>query len=101
MQDEHQYDDLFHTPDVFQWVSQNRTAQESKVGQVLKHHMEQGFKVHLFVRAIRKTQRGKAAPFIYCGDVTFVNWKGSKPITIQWQLKEPVPEYLHEVFEIT
>ena len=64
-QDEYQYDDFFLTHDVFQCISQNRTAQESKVGQVLKHHVEQGFKVHLFVRATRKTQRGKAAPFVY------------------------------------
>jgi hypothetical protein len=100
MQDEHQYDDLFLTPDVFQWVSQNRTTQESKVGQALKHHVEQDFKVHLFVRATRKTQRGKAAPFVYCGEVTFINWKGSKPITIQWQLKESVPDYLQGIFGI-
>jgi superfamily II DNA or RNA helicase/diadenosine tetraphosphate (Ap4A) HIT family hydrolase len=100
MQDEHQYDDLFIAPDVFQWVSQNRTAQESKPGQVLRHHVEKGIQVHLFVRATRKTQRGKAAPFVYCGDVTFINWEGSKPITIQWQLNEPVPDYLHGVFGI-
>ena len=94
MQDEHQYDDVFLGPDVFQWVSQNRTAQESKAGQALKHHAERGIQVHLFVRSARKTQRGKAAPFIYCGDVTFIDWEGSKPITIRWQLKESVPDYL-------
>ena len=94
LQDQHQYEDIFLAPDLFQWVSQNQHAQGGKAGQAMEHHVERGFQVHLFVRAIRKTQRGKAAPFVYCGDVVFVDWEGSKPITIRWQLKEPVPDYL-------
>ena len=100
LQDQHQYEDLFLAPDRFQWVSQNQHAKEGKAGQALKHHVERGIQVHLFVRATRKTQRGKAAPFVYCGDVTFVDWEGSKPITIRWELMEPVPDYLHESFLI-
>jgi superfamily II DNA or RNA helicase/HKD family nuclease len=101
LQEQHQYEDLFLSPDIFQWVSQNQHAQEGKVGQALQHHRERETQVHLFVRATRKTQRGKAAPFIYCGDVTFVDWDGTKPITIRWQLKEPVPDYLHGSFGLS
>jgi len=86
------------SPDLFQWVSQNQHAQEGKAGQILSNHLEQDIYVHLFVRVTRKTQRGKAAPFIYCGDVRFVDWEGDKPITIRWKLMEPVPGYLHESF---
>jgi len=101
LQEQHQYEDIFLTPDLFQWVSQNKHAQEGKIGQALKHHKERDTQVHLFVRSTRKTQRGKAAPFVYCGDVTFVDWDGTKPITIQWQLNEPVPDYLHGVFGLS
>jgi hypothetical protein len=101
MQKEHQYEDHFLAPDLFQWLSQNQHAQEGKAGQALCHHEELGIDVHLFVRATRKTQRGKAAPFIYCGDVKFVDWEGSKPITIRWKLEEPVPEYLYSSFGIS
>ncbi|MEN8207350.1 MAG: DUF3427 domain-containing protein [Pseudomonadota bacterium] len=101
LQKQHQYEDLFLAPDLFQWVSQNQHAQEGKAGQALKHHKERDTQVHLFVRATRKTQRSKAAPFVYCGDVMFVDWEGTKPITIRWQLKEPVPDYLHRVFGLS
>ena len=100
LQDQHQYEDVFLSSDQFQWVSQNQHAQDGKAGQAMKHHVERGIQVHLFVRATRKTQRGKAAPFIYCGDVTFVDWEGSKPITIRWQMKESVPDYLLETLGI-
>ena len=98
MQDEHKYEDVFLSSSEFQWVSQNQQAQGGKAGQALRNHKERGIQVHLFVRATRKTQRGKAAPFIYCGDLDFVDWEGSKPITIRWQLQEQVPDYLHRSF---
>jgi hypothetical protein len=31
---------------------------------------------------------------VFCGDVEFVEWEGEKPITVRWQLSEPVPERL-------
>jgi hypothetical protein len=85
---------------MFQWVSQNRHTQEGKIGKILKNHQLDGVLVHLFVRKSRLTQRGKAAPFRYCGVAEFVDWEGSKPITIRWRLKERVPEYLHEAYGI-
>jgi len=100
LQSAHQYDDKFISSDVFQWVSQNRHTQEGKIGKILKNHQLDGVLVHLFVRKLRLTQRGKAAPFTYCGDVDFMGWEGSKPITIRWRLKERVPKYLKEAFGI-
>jgi hypothetical protein len=48
--------------------------------------------VHLFVRGKKKQSRGGAAPFVYCGDVAFVAWRGEAPITVTWRLPEPVPD---------
>jgi hypothetical protein len=31
---------------------------------------------------------------VYCGDVTFVEWRRDKPITVRWRLAEEVPERL-------
>jgi hypothetical protein len=50
--------------------------------------------VHLFVRALSETAHGRAAPFVYCGDVGFVSWRGEQPITVTWRLRETVPERL-------
>jgi len=56
--------------------------------------------VHLFVRKKGKTPNNKAMAFIYCGDVTFIDWEGSEPITIRWQLKDQVPDHLRQSFGI-
>jgi hypothetical protein len=32
---------------------------------------------------------------VYCGDVQFVEWRGEKPIIVQWKLPEAVPARLH------
>ncbi len=98
LQEAHQYDDRFITPELFSWVSQNRHSQEGPAGQMLKEHVARDIHVHLFVRATRKTPKGKAAPFTYCGQVAFVDWEGSKPITIRWRLNQALPEYLHSRF---
>jgi hypothetical protein len=97
---EFQYGDHFTSPDVFQWQSQNRTSQESTDGRRLSRHVEDAVPVHLFVRRAKKIGAGGAAPFIYCGDVQFVDWEGSRPITIRWRLPEAVPERLREVLKV-
>ncbi|MBS2032900.1 MAG: DUF3427 domain-containing protein [Deltaproteobacteria bacterium] len=87
----HKYADHFLSADAFEWQSQNRTTQASKHGQLIREHVAKGIEVELFVRAEKKI-RSEAAPFLYCGPVTFESWKGEKPITVRWKLGEPVPE---------
>ena len=48
--------------------------------------------MHLFVRARKKMPRGGAAPFVYCGDVSFIRWSGERPITVSWKLPVDVPD---------
>jgi len=89
---EFQYKDHFISRSEFEWQSQNRTSQQSTDGQDIRHHAERGFAVHLFVRGQKKTPRGGAAPFIYCGDVRFMEWENDKPITVRWKLSAEVPD---------
>ena len=89
---EFQYKDHFISRSEFEWQSQNRTSQQSADGQDIREHAERGFAVHLFVRGQKKTPRGGAAPFIYCGDVRFVEWQNEKPITVRWKLPAEVPD---------
>ena len=95
-----QYKDRFLSVDRFQWQSQNRTAQESKHGRQIRDHRALGIAPHLFVRARSKGPQGTASPFVYCGDVEFVRWEGTKPITVEWQLPEAVPERLRGGFGV-
>ena len=46
--------------------------------------------MHLFVRAEEMRAGGAAAPFVYCGPVTFVDWDGEAPITVRWRLLQPL-----------
>ncbi|MCL7466756.1 DUF3427 domain-containing protein [Phaeovulum sp. NW3] len=86
------YENRFLSPDRMQWQSQTQTRRDSQVGRILSGS-EAGTRVHLFVRS-GKLRNGKAAPFLYCGRPTFVDWEGERPITIEWKLSEPVPRHL-------
>ena len=95
----HRYDDQFMSDREFRWQSQNRTKRESKHGRMIRDNRAAGTMVHLFVRR-RKVMNGKAAPFIYCGPVDFVRWEGEAPITVDWELRNPVPKSLWETLKV-
>jgi hypothetical protein len=56
-------------------------------------------RVHLFVRS-EKLRGTTAAPFLYLGQPKFVDWHGEKPITITWDLPEPVPDHLRRMLRV-
>ena len=93
------YQDRFLSPDRMQWQSQNQTGKDSRHGKILSGSLPD-WRVHLFVRS-EKMRGSKAAPFIYLGRPTFMDWEGEKPITVFWKLPRAVPEHLHEMFGIT
>jgi hypothetical protein len=99
MPQEHRYGDRFLSHDLFEWKSQNRHAQSSSAGQAIRHHAERGLMVHLLVRKNSKIG-GRGAPFVYCGDIEFVDWEGEKPITVRWRLREPVSDRLAKLFGV-
>jgi hypothetical protein len=90
---EFQYGDRFLSGDLFQWQSQNRTRRESAHGRLIREHVARGVQVHLFVRGAKK-RAGAAAPFTYCGPVTFVEWEGDAPITVRWRLANSLPKQM-------
>lgn len=96
---DHRYEDRFLSPELFHWQSQNRTTQEGKHGQLIRNHHERGVTVHLFVRK-RKVLDGKGAPFVYCGRVDFQSWQGERPISVEWRLREPVPEAVYQTLDV-
>jgi hypothetical protein len=99
MNQEHRYVDHFVSDREFAWQSQRRTTQASKHGQLLRNHQSRSHHVHLFVRPTKKTG-SKPTPFFYCGQVDFLSWEGEAPISIRWQLREPVPPSLHATLSV-
>jgi superfamily II DNA or RNA helicase/HKD family nuclease/diadenosine tetraphosphate (Ap4A) HIT family hydrolase len=94
------YQNHFLSPRTFQWESQNRTAQSSKHGRSICDHSKLGISVHLFVRERSKLPGGRGAPFTYCGPVEFVSWEGEKPVTVIWNLSEPIPVPLRDKLQV-
>ncbi len=88
-----QYGDRFLSNDRFQWQSQNRTRRDDKHGTLIRNHSTLGVQVQLFVRGEKKSGSA-AAPFVYCGPVTFEGCTGEKPMTVTWKLQQSIPERL-------
>jgi hypothetical protein len=96
--DDHNYDDRFLSPTRFRWQSQNRTAQQAHHGQIISQQAP-GYSIHLLVRPT-KLANSVGAPFVYCGEVDFESWQGERPITVTWQLRQPVPEHLFDALGV-
>jgi superfamily II DNA or RNA helicase/HKD family nuclease/SOS-response transcriptional repressor LexA len=78
---EHRYHDHWIDEHTFHWQSQNATTPASKRGQEIIDHLAKGIAIHLFVRET-KLGNGKAAPFVYRGQVTYQSHLGSNPMSV-------------------
>ncbi len=86
------YADHAITPTLFQWESQNATAEQSATGQRYVNHRQMGTSVHLFVRE-SKTADGTLGtpPYLYAGPMSYVSHTGERPMRILWQLDYALP----------
>ena len=78
---EHRYTDYWIDDHSFHWQSQNSTTPESSKGKGIINHQKDDWKIHLFVRD-GKLVNGKAAPFVYHGEATYVKHEGSAPMSV-------------------
>ncbi|WP_138732040.1 DUF3427 domain-containing protein [Modestobacter excelsi] len=86
------YADHAISPTLFQWESQNTTAEQSPTGQRYIHHRDMGTSVHLFVRET-KTADGTLGtpPYMYAGPMSYVSHTGERPMRILWHLDHALP----------
>jgi superfamily II DNA or RNA helicase len=86
------YADHAISPKLFQWESQNSTAEKSPTGQRYIHHRQMGTSVHLFVRE-SKTADGTLGtpPYLYAGPMQYLSHTNERPMRIVWQLQHPLP----------
>jgi superfamily II DNA or RNA helicase len=86
------YADHAISPTLFQWESQNSTAEGSSTGQRYINHRDMGTSVHLFVRE-SKTADGTLGtpPYMYAGPMSYVSHTGERPMRILWQLQHALP----------
>ena len=84
------YNDYSINEWLFHWQSQSTTSDTSPTGQRYIHHAEMGSKVLLFVREYESDIAG-TAPFTFLGLADYKSHEGSKPMSIVWQLRAPIP----------
>jgi len=88
------YEDYLISHEQFHWQSQSGTSPESPTGRRYICHREMGYTPLLFVRENRLLPSGLAAPYAFLGPCGYVSHVGSRPMSIVWRLRHPVPARL-------
>ena len=89
------YEDYLISHDLFHWQTQSNTSEQSSTGQRYLRHGEMGYTPLLFVRETKNLPSGLTAPYHFLGPCQYVSHTGSRPISITWRLKHPVPAGLY------
>ena len=85
------YEDYLISHDQFHWQSQSSTSVESPTGKRYIEHQKLGYTPLLFVREVKKLPSGLASPYYYLGPCDHLSHQGSRPVSIVWKLRHPVP----------
>ncbi|MGE0638142.1 MAG: DUF3427 domain-containing protein [Bacteroidia bacterium] len=88
------YQDYAISDTLFHWQTQNSAKPESGKGLSYISHEENEKLVLLFVREKNTDEFGNTMSYVFLGQVKYKDHYGSKPMSINWELKEPIPPYL-------
>jgi superfamily II DNA or RNA helicase len=88
------YEDYAISDQLFHWQSQSTTSTQSPTGQRYIHHRQKGYTPLLFVREHKYLPGGLASPYAFLGPAQYVSHEGSRPVSIVWQLENPIPSRL-------
>lgn len=88
------YNDYAVSETLFHWQSQNQTRADHGKGLTYIHHLQLEKKILLFVREKAKDEFGNTMGYVFVGEGNIQDYYGSKPMSINWELAEPLPQYL-------
>ncbi len=88
------YHDYAINEHLFHWQSQNSARPDKGRGLEYIQHQETGKRLFLFVREQSKDEYGRTMGFVNYGEVDYVSHTGSQPMSITWQLREPMPHFM-------
>ncbi|MBK8392807.1 MAG: DUF3427 domain-containing protein [Saprospiraceae bacterium] len=88
------YDDYAISETLFHWQSQNAAGPDTPKGKSYINHQKTGKQILLFIREKNQDEFGNTMGYVFVGEGNLKTHYGSKPISIQWELKEPLPNYL-------
>jgi superfamily II DNA or RNA helicase len=87
------YQDFALSEQLFHWQTQNSARPDKGKGLSYINQSEKGKIVLLFVREQNEDEYGNTMSYVFLGDAKFVDYSGSKPMNITWELKEPMPPF--------
>ncbi|GAA4938999.1 hypothetical protein GCM10023314_09550 [Algibacter agarivorans] len=88
------YDDYAVNELLFHWQTQNQARPDLGKGLSYINHLKTNKRILLFVREKSKNEFGKSLGFVFIGEGKLKDHYGSKPMSINWKLEEPMPHYL-------
>lgn len=88
------YQDYAISDTLFHWQTQNSARPELGRGLSYINHKELGKIILLFVREQNENEYKNTMSYVFVGKGDISDYYGSKPMSITWQLSEPLPPYL-------
>jgi superfamily II DNA or RNA helicase len=88
------YDDYAISELLFHWQSQNAAGPETSKGLSYIKHQDNKKRILLFVREKANDEYGNTMGYVFIGEGNLKEHYGSKPMSIKWELNEPMPHYL-------
>jgi hypothetical protein len=88
------YDDYAINEILFHWQSQNSAGPDTPKGLSYIKHQEDDKIILLFVREKNKDEYGNSMGYVFVGEGVLKEHYGAKPMSIKWELNEPLPHYL-------
>ncbi len=88
------YNDYAINEKLFHWQSQNSSKPEIGKGLTYITHQENDKTILLFIREKNNDEFGNTMGYVFLGIVNYKEHYGSKPMSINWELNEPIPAYI-------
>lgn len=88
------YEDYAVNNTLFHWQSQNSISPHSPKGESYIKHKELGKTILLFVREQNVDEFGFTMSYTFLGETEFLKSKGARPMSVEWQLNEPMPAFI-------
>jgi len=88
------YQDYALSETLFHWQSQNAAMPEKGKGLSYIKHQDLDKTILLFVREKNEDEFGNTMGYVFLGDYKLIDYYGSKPMSITWELEEAMPPYL-------
>lgn len=88
------YEDFAISERLFHWQTQNTVSPERGKGLSYIDHRKEKKRILLFVREKSEDEYGNALASVFLGEANISEHYGSKPMSIKWELNEPMPPFL-------